>query len=386
MVRERTYALGVPAPFPSILQVAQPEDGGVAEHVLNLSIGLSARGWPVEVAVPGTSSIRAPLERSGITVHELPMGRAPQPGDVRAGRRLRSIDSRGRFGVVHGHSSKAGALVRTALPRSRRLVYTPHCFAFAAEFDRRRRLLYTAVEQTLVRRSGAIIAVCEWERREGREALRGADRRMTVVPNGVGECPDAAPDPALVAWKGDLPLAGMVAVLRPQKDPLSLVRAAVHLGGGDRPTARVAIVGNGELAGAVEEEIAHRGVGDRVRLFPFEGEVAPYLRALDLFVLPSAWEALPIAVLEAMACGLPVLATSVGGVPEAVEDGVTGELVAPRDPDALGRAMAGLLGDRARLDALGQKAASVAGDRFTVDRMVDATASVYERVLASSRA
>ena len=379
----RAYASAVPAPLPPVLQVAQPDEGGVPEHVLRLSLGLQERGWPVQAAVPPTSAIKPALEGAGIPVHDLPMGRAPGPADARAARRLRAIDRAGGFGIVHAHSSKAGALARGALRRPKRLVYTPHCFAFAAEFDRGRRLMYTSIEQALVRRSGAIIAVCEWEREQGRAALRGADGRMHVVLNGVGDCAAAAPDAALVEWKGDLPLAGMVAALRPQKDPLALVRAATRLGGGDGdPVARVAIVGNGELDDAVEAEIERSQVGDRVRLFPFEGDVTPYLRAIDLFVLPSAWEALPIAVLEAMACGLPVLATDVGGVAEAVEQDVTGELVPARHPAALGDALVRLLGDRARLAALGKRAQERVQERFSLDAMVDATAAVYERLLA----
>jgi glycosyltransferase involved in cell wall biosynthesis len=360
-----------------VLQVAQPEDGGVAEHVLCLSIGLHERGWPVEVATPATSAIRRALERAGIPVHPLAMTRAAGPGDARSARELRAIDARGGYAIVHGHSSKAGALVRSALPRARRFAYTPHCFAFAAGFDPLRRAFYTAVEQALVPRSAAIIGVCEWERDQARRRLRGAAGRMDVVLNGVGECGDGEPDAALLGWKGDGALAGMVAALRPQKDPLALVRAALRL----EPGARVAIVGNGELAGAIDEEIVRLGVGDRVRRFPFAGDVVPYLRALDLFVLPSAWEALPIAILEAMACGVPVLATSVGGVPEAIDAGLTGELVPPHDPDALAGALARLMADPDQLRLLGARAAQVARERFSVDTMVDATAAIYGRLL-----
>lgn len=377
----------MPAPHPPVLQVAQPEDGGVAEHVLRLSVGLRDRGWPVEAAVPPASTIRPALERAGIRVHELPMARAPGRGDAAAARRLRRIDGGGRFAVVHAHSSKAGALVRGVLPRARRFVYTPHCFAFAAEFGRGRRRAYTAIEQALVPRSGAVIAVCEWERDQGLAALRGIERRMHVVLNGVERCSRADPHPALVEWKGDLPLAGMVAALRPQKDPLSLVRAAARLGGGDQPPpARVAIVGNGELADDVRAEIERCRAGDRVRVFPFDGDVTPYLQALDLFVLPSAWEALPIAALEAMACGVPVLASDVGGVSEAVEHGVTGELVPARHPAALGEALVRMVSDRERLRTLGRRGAEVAAERFSVDRMVDATAAIYMQQLSEEAA
>lgn len=369
----------MPSRYPKVLQVAQPQDGGVAEHVLTLSTGLAARGWGVEVATPPASAITPRLRAAGIEVHELPMARTPGPADVRAARALRELDARGRYGVIHAHSSKAGALTRAALPRAQRIVYTPHCFAFAAAgFERSRRLMYTAIEQLLVPRTGAIVGVCEWERDQARKQLRGAADRMEVVLNGVPPCGDARPHQDIVSWGGGLPVAGLVAALRPQKDPLTLVRAAAHL---DPSQARLAIVGNGEMAPAIQQEIEARGVGDRIRLFPFEGSVEPYLAALDVFVLPSSWEALPIAILEAMSCGVPVLATRVGGVPEAVAEDRTGELVPPRDPAALGRALSRMLTDPDRLEAYSAEARRTAAARFDIDSMVGAIAALYERLL-----
>jgi glycosyltransferase involved in cell wall biosynthesis len=370
----------VPTSRPPVLQVAQPGDGGVAEHVLRLSLGLRERGWPVEVATPPTSAIRAELRGAGIPVHDVPMTRSPGPADLRAARRIRSIDGNGRYAIVHAHSSKAGALARAALPRPGRLVYTPHCFAFATAFSPLRRLVYTAVEQGLVPRSGAIIGVCEWERGQAAR-LRGASRRMHVVHNGVAACGSPQPAAELIEFKGDGLLAGMVSGLREPKEPVLLVRAAARLASAGGGAARVAIVGNGPQVADVEREIERLGVGDRVRRFPFEGDAARYMRALDLFVLASAWEAFPLSVLEAMACGVPVLATRVGGIPEAVEPAGAGLLVPPGDGDALADGLERLLADPGSLASMGRSAAQAAAGRFTIDAMVEGTARVYESLL-----
>lgn len=358
---------------PSVLYVVQPDDGGVAEHVRRLALGMGDHGYDVEVAASPGFGPAPELERAGIPVHRLALRRDPGPADVSAARALRALDRERRYDIVHAHSSKAGALTRSALPGRRRQVYTPHCFAFAARFSRSRTALYRGVEQALVPRTGAIVAVCDWERRLGERKLMGAGRVLRTIENGVGRPPAVEPDAELLAFKGDEPLAGLVTVLRPQKDPVLAVRAMARAG----TQGRLAIVGNGELAEAVEAEIARLGLGERVRLFPYRDPAHRYLRALDLFVLPSAWEAFPLAVLEAMSCGLPVLATAVGGVPEAVTDGVTGRLVKPRDEGAFAGALVEMLAEPAGLTAYGRAGREVAESRFTLERMVARTAALY---------
>lgn len=349
----------------------------MAEHVLRLARGLRERGWVVEAAVSPTSAIAAGLAEAGVTVHELALTREPGPRDVGLARALRRLDRERGYSIVHAHSSKAGALVRGALPRPRRLVYTPHCLAFASGSGAARRLAYTAIEQALVPRSGAILAVCEWEAGLARRHLRATGSRLRVIPNGVPECAAHEPHPDLVAFRDGGPLAGLVTVLRPQKDPLLAIRAAGLLAAGGNLTGRLAIVGNGELEQQVRDEILRLGLADRVRWFGFDGEVGPYLSALDALVLPSAWEALPLAVLEAMSCGLAVVATRVGGVPEAVQDGVTGRLVDPGDAHGLARALAEVMDDdelRRRWGAAGKAAYE---RLFRVGPMIDSVAGVY---------
>jgi len=361
----------------SVLQVLQPRDGGVAEHVLRVSRGLSARGWRVHVALSPGSSIAEPLAADGVVVHEVEMRREPGLGDLGAARALRRLDDSASYDLIHAHSSKAGALVRGALPRRSRLVYTPHCFAFAAPFGRAQRFAYRAVEQALLPRSAAVIAVCEWERRLALSELRGASGRTHVIHNGVA--PSEAQAPAeLLEFKGGLPLAGLISVLRPQKDPLSAVRAVTRL---PVEAGRLAIVGNGELANAVESEIERLGLSEQVRLFPFEHEVGAYLAGLDVMVLSSSWEAFPLSVLEAMASSTAVVATDVGGVGEAVIDGETGRLVPQGSPDRLGQALGELLGDAGLRERLGARGRQIYDSRFRVDPMVDRVAALYEELL-----
>jgi glycosyltransferase involved in cell wall biosynthesis len=375
-----------------VLQVFQPRAGGVPAHVLALSRGLIARGWEVDAACPRDTAVWDELGDAGVRLWALPIsgetGVADLPGrrEVRVARVLRALDRHRRYTVVHAHSSRAGGLVRAALPDRDRLVYNPHCFAFTAGFSRTRRLLYRALEQVLVARTGRIVATCGWERDQAARLL-GGGARTEVVANGARACPSGAPDGGLAAFAGGRPLAGMVAELRPQKDPLALVRAAAELANGRQELGfRVAIIGNGPLADEIDGQIERLGVGPYVRRFAFEAEPERYMRALDLFVLPSLWEAFPIATLEAMACGTPVLATDVGGVGEQVVDGDTGRLIPAGDPAALREALADVMLDRARLERWGAAARERFTEHYTVDRLADDVVALYDAARSRSAA
>jgi glycosyltransferase involved in cell wall biosynthesis len=362
-----------------ILHVLQPPEGGAPQHVLHLTGELSARGWEVEVAAseagPGTAQ-RARLEAAGARVHAVPMSGLIGSGGVRAIARLRELDAERRYDVIHAHSSKAGALVRAALPRSERIVYTPHCFAFLAGFGAAR-AVYWAAEQALLPRTGAVVACSTWEAAGSRRSLLGARRKLRVVPNGVPACESYEPDPRLTALPR--PIIGFLSRLDPPKEPARLVEATAL-----RPfPGTVVIVGSGQLEGEVRAAIAAHGVGDRVVQLPFNPPVERFLHGFDLLVLPSRWESLPLAILEAMACGLPTIATDVGGIAEAVEDGVTGRLVPPEDTAALAAAISALAHDPEGLRAMGERARERWSERFSLARMVDELEAVYvERAAA----
>jgi glycosyltransferase involved in cell wall biosynthesis len=362
----------------SVLQIFEPLEGGVPEHVLRLAAGLPAHGWEVEVAAPAGTPFLAPLQGAGVPVHTLPMARAFGASDVRAAVALRRLDRKRSYTVVHAHSSKAGAFARAALPDRRRLVYTPHCFSFLGGFRGPKRHAYRAIEQALVPRTGALIAASNWERDQALRYLRGAAARTRVIKYGVPRCGGQAASEELLAFKGQHPLAGLISRLEPQKDPMALVRAAAILRARGVDDLRFAIVGNGGLWDPLKAQIESLGLCDEVRLFPFRGGVQPYLRALDLFVLPSLWESLPMSVLEAMACHVPVLASEICGTPEAIADGVNGRLVPPGQAETLAAALEELLLDPQQLARLGEAGFKSMERGFTLDRMVRQTALVYE--------
>jgi glycosyltransferase involved in cell wall biosynthesis len=172
--------------------------------------------------------------------------------------------------------------------------------------------------------------------------------------------------------------------LRAEKGLDRLVDAAALLSDAV-PGLRVAIVGEGAEREALERRITSRELTERVRLFPFSGTVEPHLLALDGFVLPSyQFEVLSIGTIEAMACGLPVVASAIGGVPEVVADGESGILVPPDAPAAIAEAIAELAMDPARRREMGERGQAIVRERFSLERMIAETEALYLELAAGA--
>ncbi len=371
-----------------VLEVFEPPDGGVARAVLQLADGLGGQGVSVEVAGPRDSGSYATLESAGVPITRLPFdrgyGHPSREGHALAAilRRLR----RGRIDVVHAHAAKAGMLARVAgAITGTPVVYSPHCLPFVGELSRRRQGVSLGLEHLAARMTSAVICVCEDERRIALAHNLISAERAYVVLNGVPDAEPGAPDPRLVRLRGrDGLLVGAVSVLREQKGLLDLISATPDILA-RVPRARMAIIGDGPSGPALREAASAAQLDDEPRfgLFTYEGPAARHLRALDVYVLPSLWEAMPFAPLEAMAHGVPQVVTDVGGTPEAVTSD-TGILVAPHDPDALARAIGDLLVDDERRAALARGSVERHARCFRAERMLAETAAVYRSVAAGS--
>jgi len=179
------------------------------------------------------------------------------------------------------------------------------------------------------------------------------------------------------------PLVGNVAALVPHKGQRYLIEATHQLMR-TIPDTRVVIFGEGELREHLEHLVHEHHLEKHVLLPGFRLDVLGCIKGLDLFVMSSVTEGLGTSLLDAMACARPIVATRTGGIPEVVEDGVTGVLVPPRDAAALARAMAALLTDAPRREQLAAAGLARVRERFTVERMVAETLEVYLRLKRSS--
>lgn len=358
--------------------VLRPSEGGAFGHVATLASGLAARGH--EVAICGPHA--AHRESLDVEVIELEIGRPIAPtADLMAVRRLAALLREREPDLVHAHGSKGGVMARLARAARPRvpLVLTPHGYAFAGHFSgRSERAAYRLTERLLAPLASRVLCVCEAEARLA--ASVGSPARTRVVHNGIEPPPRATPDPALAARRERGPVVSAITGLRPGKGDETLVAAFAGVARA-HPEATLAIAGDGPERPRVEAEVAAAGLGDRVLLPGEVSDVDAVLAASDLFVLPSWAESFPYSVLEAMALGLPIVATDVGGVSEAIEDRVTGLLVEPRSSAALERAMLAMLGDRHRARALGAAARERMLARFTLSGMVAGTLAVYGELI-----
>ena len=175
------------------------------------------------------------------------------------------------------------------------------------------------------------------------------------------------------------PVVGNVAALVPHKGQRHLIEAA-HLVVQKIPDVRFVILGEGELREALERLVREYHLEKHVLLPGFRTDVLGCIKSFDLFVMSSVTEGLGTSLLDAMACSRPIVATKAGGIPEVVDDGVTGVLVEPRDHTAMAGAIIGLVNDTARRQAMGDAGFARVNGKFTVEKMIAGTAAVYARV------
>jgi glycosyltransferase involved in cell wall biosynthesis len=334
--------------------------------------------YDVVVAAHGEGPLKDAVEAAGARYAPLRwVGREVGWRDLPGLWELVALFRRERAAAVHLNSSKIGLLGRLAawIARVPVRIFTVHGWAFAAHHGRAARA-YRLAERAA--RPFGTVTICPVEavRLAGLAAGTCDDRHSVVIPNAV----DAAAAP--VASPGAA-VATIVSVgrLHEPKDFVTLARALREL---PRDGFRALIVGDGPDRPAVERELRDGGVEDRVELTGERGDVPRLLADADVFVLSSRSECMPISVLEAMAAGLPVVATAVGGLPEMVVDGETGLLVEPGDAEGMGRALARLAADpetRARMGAAGRRRVE---ERFDLPAFRDAHLALYEREMATA--
>lgn len=360
-----------------LVVITRAEPGGAQVHVRDLLAGVAGAVDPILVA--GDQGWLTDQARGlGLPVHVVPeLEREIDPArDLPATRALRRLLRALRPDLVHTHSSKAGLLGRLAARlEGVPAIHTAHSWAFSDGIPWRRKALAIPMEAVAARFTRRFIVVSEADREVGLRYGVARARQVRVVHNGVVDVPERATPGA-----EGVPMLQMVARLAAPKDPILLLRALARV----RQPWRLRLVGDGPDRAAVQAEVQARGLADRVELLGTRLDVPALWAQAGIGLLLSRQEGFPLVVLEAMRAGLPVIASDVGGIREAVRPGRTGALVPRGDEDALVAALDELLADPARRARLGAAGRRDFEERFTVGRMIQGTLAVYREVAAEA--
>lgn len=356
---------------PRVLQVLGYSTGGISRHVAQVTAALDGEGFSVDVAGPGDLPLRMPKPVLPVSI---PSG--PVRGHRAAVRRLREIVSGGRYDVVHAHGLRAGIDAALAARGLCPVVLTVHNVVHPDVAGKLKHLAYARAESLAVGLTDHTFAVSADIAAHLRRRL-GARGKVEVLYLGIGDPPRVARERTAVRAElgvgEDEGLVVTASRLAPQK-ALPVMFEALSL---TRTPFVLALLGTGPQEQELRRLAAERGIADRVRWLGFRPDVADYVAAADVFCLSSVWEGVPLAAQEAILLGVPVVATAVGGMPELVEDAVTGRLVPPRDPAALAAALRQVLANETLRKTFADGARASLQERFSTERMLARLAAEY---------
>lgn len=386
--------------------ISRLNTGGPTRHAVLLDAGLRARGHTTLLAYGAIAAGEASMEAMA-AAYAIPTTKVASLGrslealrDVLALLRLTVIVFTYRPDVVHTHTSKAGMLGRIAAllfnltrHRSRRcaVIHTFHGHVFEGYFSPVVNRSVQAVERGLARFTDRIVAISPRQRADLVTRFQiAAESKVETIPLGIDLDPflrplEPVPDlrHALDLGKDDV-VVGYVGRLVPIKDPATLLRAFA-LAHQRVDALRLVIAGGGQLRASLEELAESLGIAPQVRFLGWTDRLTALYATIDICSLSSLNEGTPVAIIEALAAGKPAVATSVGGVPDLLVDGVHGRLVPPRDVSQLAAALVELATDPALRNRYGAAGRAHVAATYSHHRLVDDVERLYRAVLEEKR-
>jgi glycosyltransferase involved in cell wall biosynthesis len=350
--------------------------GGAERVVAALAASLQQTGAENTVFVParGEGWLERELRGSGVAIEHFHLEKPLSPACARW---IADAFRRRRIAVAHSHEFTMAVYGAWASWYAG----VPHLITMHGSRYYNGRLRRRLAMRAAVAASGGLVAVSHRLADQLSGDLGARRAEIAVVINGV-RC-DGAADSTL---RGELsippadPLVVAIGNLYPVKGHAHLIDAVALLAG-RHPTLHVAIAGRGDLEGELMKRAQTCGIASRVHLLGLRDDVANVLAAADVFALPSLSEGLPLALLEAMFSGRPIVASAVGEVPATLDHGRAGVLVPPADPAALADALGLILGDRDSARALGDVARRRAAGHYDVSQMVRRYRTMYDQLL-----
>ncbi|MCO4100703.1 MAG: glycosyltransferase family 4 protein [Gemmatimonas sp.] len=352
--------------------------GGAESVVLALADGLRRRGaevFPVGFS-GGEGWLSGRLRLAGHAVFQPKISRTA-PIDLTLLWAMVRWVTRNKIDILHAHELTMGVYAGAvgALTRVPHIV-TMHGGTYYASAPRRARALRWSAT-----RASSLVGVAESTCEHLASNLHISRSTIELVPNGVEHRPGSREKGRLSLGIGSsTKLLLAVGNLYAVKGHASLVAAAKLLAQRqDLPPWTIAIAGRGDEEQSLRSQIAAADLTSRVQLLGLRSDIPDLLAAADAWVMPSLSEGLPMALLEAMMAGCPTLCTSVGGIPDLIESGVSGWLVKPNEPEALAKAMATILSNADTAAQVGERGRSLAVGRYGVELMIDRYLALYEK-------
>lgn len=355
--------------------------GGAQRYVHDLALKAHVAGYQVLVAGGGDGELLTRLSTTGIqTVSIQSLGRDVHLlNELKAFFEIWSLMRRFKPDVVHLNSSKAGiAALAARLSGVRTILFTVHGWAWNEDRPLYQKILIAVMYFFTCVLCHKIIAVSHAAAKQAR-FLPIRKKNLIVIHNGVGALPllsrsearkTLLPESTHTFW------VGVIAELHPIKGLPTLIEAYEHFAP-DFPRSELVLLGEGQQRSRLERQIRLEGVSGTTHLLGYIEHADTYLSAFDVFVLPSRSEGLPYVLLEAGKAGVPVIATQVGGIPEIIEDGMTGLLVPYGDRSALTEALESLGRNEALRNELGARLKMKIDQDFSLERMCRETFALY---------
>ena len=351
--------------------------GGAEAHVRDLAIGLIARGHECVVMVGEPESLLTrQLRASGVPVVIVSALRKPIHPLLDPISLVQIIAALRRIqpDILATHTSKAGFIGRIAatllgIPS----FFTPHGLSFIHRATSKPIRFRLALERIALSLGATFIAVCDAERRLALQLLPLSPRSIVTIHNGI---PDRVATPRQPHTST---IITMVARFDLQKDHATLFKALATLTDLDW---QLRLAGSGPLLPAARHLAAKYELTQRIQFLEECADTPALLAVSDIFVLISNWEAFPISILEAMREGLPILATDIGGVNEAIHDRVNGFLIPPQDSNRIAQCLRLLVCSAALRQAMGSRSRQTFIERFVAPLMLDKTETVYAAALS----
>ncbi len=362
--------------------ITKAETGGAQKYVSDMAYAAYHEGFDVTVASEKNGYLRESLKESNIAFYEIKHSEREIHflKDVKLFWELFRLIRKEKPDIVHLNSSKIGAMGAIAgkIAGVPRIIFTAHGWAFNDPRPQWQKIVIKFISRFAARFQDAIICVSKYDKKRALELKIAPEKKLAVVHNGINlsafkPLARASARARLALGEKDF-VVGTIANFYKTKSLDTLVLTAISARAAH---AKFVIIGEGPEKQKIENIIAKYKLENRFILIGALPSAAMYLKAFDIFALPSKKEGLPYALLEAMAAKLPCVAGAVGGIPEIIRDGENGVLIPHLTPGTLGDAIAGLAKNKKRARELGIAAQKTIAKHFSLEEMTRKTIALY---------